>query len=344
MSEALQRLETAPPFAAARIPEDEFLSMRRENLARWPTGGEVNLDEAAEYHRGLPPHKQLGAVMRKAAAEGRCLTQPRGGFGTLEMQIELMRALEQDGLADVVPTTTDSYTRNEQWLNAQKGIEESTRAGRSLLNGYPMVNYGVRTSRALIESIDRPAIVLSGTAMPRLTSEIGLASGYSGYLGSGIAYTVSYTNSRGAASKAGRARAPSLRPRARGDERVRDVATPERSPAELRVGRRAVFDVRPSGASRRQGTEESLRGNRSPADSLISRASRRRPEDPPVQDVQFADTTTRSWWRPTMSGRGIPRERASSCLSLRTDAASAGARPGLTASAALPRESRRCRT
>ena len=193
MAEALQRLETAPPFGAARIPEDEFLSMRRENLARWPTGGEVDLDEAADYHRGLPPHKRLGAVMRKAAAEGRCLTQPRGGFGTLEMQLELMRALEKDGLADVVPTTTDSYTRNEQWLNAQRGIEESTRAGRSLLNGYPMVNYGVRTTRALIESIDRPAIVLSGTAMPRLTSEIGLASGYSGYLGSGIAYTVSYT-------------------------------------------------------------------------------------------------------------------------------------------------------
>ena len=193
MAEALLRLENAPPFGAARIPEDEFLSMRRQNLARWPTGAEVDVDEAAEYHRGLPPHKQLGAVMRKAAAERRCLTQPRGGFGTLEMQTELMGALEQDGLADVIPTTTDSYTRNEQWLNAQRGIDESTRAGRSLLNGYPMVNYGVRTGRTLIEAIDRPAIVLSGTAMPRLTSEIGLAAGYSGYLGSGIAYTASYT-------------------------------------------------------------------------------------------------------------------------------------------------------
>ena len=193
MAEALLRLENAPPFGAGRIPEDEFLSMRRQNLARWPTGAEVDLDEAAEYHRGLPPHKQLGAVMRKAAAERRCLTQPRGGFGTLEMQTELMGALERDGLADVIPTTTDSYTRNEQWSNAQRGIDESTRAGRSLLNGYPMVNYGVRTSRTLIEAIDRPAIVLSGTAMPRLTSEIGLAAGYSGYLGSGIAYTASYT-------------------------------------------------------------------------------------------------------------------------------------------------------
>ena len=193
MAEALQRLENAPPFGAARIPEDEFLAMRRRNLARWPTGAEVDLDEAAEYHRGLPPHKRLGAVMRKAAAERRCLTQPRGGFGTLEMQTELMGALEQDGFADVIPTTTDSYTRNEQWLNAQRGIDESTRAGRSMLNGYPMVNYGVGTSRTLIEAIDRPAIILSGTAMPRLTSEIGLAAGYSGYLGSGIAYTASYT-------------------------------------------------------------------------------------------------------------------------------------------------------
>ncbi len=178
---------------AAQIPEDVFHVMRRENLARWPTGAEVDLDEAAEYHLSLPEHKRLGTIMRKAAAEGRCLTQPRGGFGTLEMQQELMQVLDREGLADVVPTTTDSYTRNEQWHNAQKGIEESTRAGRSLLNGYPMVNYGVKATRTLIEAIDKPAIVLSGTAMPRLTSEIGYGAGYSGYLGSAIAYTVSYT-------------------------------------------------------------------------------------------------------------------------------------------------------
>ena len=34
--------------------------------------------------------------------------------------------------------------------------------------------------------------MLTGTAMPRLTGEIGFAAGYSGYLGSGIAYTSSY--------------------------------------------------------------------------------------------------------------------------------------------------------
>ena len=182
-----------PPLSAEPIPEDVFHAMRRENLARWPTGAGVDIDEAVAFHQSLPRHKRLAWVMRRAAEEGRCLTQPRGGFGTLELQMELVRTLDEQGLADIVPTTTDSYTRNERWESAQKGVEESKRMGRSMLNGFPMVNYGVAPTRTLIEAIDKPAIVLSGTAMPRLTSEIGLAAGYSGYLGSGIAYTASYT-------------------------------------------------------------------------------------------------------------------------------------------------------
>ncbi|MFQ5995216.1 MAG: methylaspartate mutase subunit E [Acidiferrobacterales bacterium] len=184
---------TSTPLTADQIPEDLFKRMRQQNLARWPTGAEVNLADAVSYHQSLPKHKQLGWVMRQAAAEGRCLTQPRGGFGTLDMQIELMQTLDKEGLADVVPTTTDSYTRNERFAQAQKGIDESEKMGRSMLNGLPIVNYGVNACRRLTEAIDKPAIVLSGTAMPKLTAEIGYAAGYSGYLGSGIAYTVSYT-------------------------------------------------------------------------------------------------------------------------------------------------------
>ena len=185
--------DLAAALSEARIDEDLFERMRVRNLARWPTGAGVNLDEAIERHERLPAHKRLSAVMRAASAEGRCLTQPRGGFGTFELQKELMQVLDREGLADVVPTTTDSYTRNEQFHLAQKGVEESERLGRSLLNGYPMVNYGVAKAAELIDAIDKPAIMLTGTAMPKLTGEISFAGGYTGYLGSGIAYTSSYT-------------------------------------------------------------------------------------------------------------------------------------------------------
>lgn len=183
---------TRLPLSEARIPDEVFAVMRRENLARWPTGADVDFDATVGLHKALPRHKQLGWVMRHAVAERRCLTQPRGGVGTFEMHRDLMVALDKEGFADVVPTTTDSYTRNEQWQLAQKGIEESERAGRSMLNGYPIVNYGVAKAKQLIEAIDKPGIMLTGTSMPKLTGEISFAGGYSGYLGSGIAYTTSY--------------------------------------------------------------------------------------------------------------------------------------------------------
>jgi methylaspartate mutase epsilon subunit len=103
-----------------------------------------------------------------------------------------MQIIDKEGLADIVPTTTDSYTRNEQFALAQKGVDESEKLGRSLLNGYPIVNYGVAKASELIDAIDKPAIMLTGTTMPKLTGEIGFAAGYTGYLGSGIAYTTSY--------------------------------------------------------------------------------------------------------------------------------------------------------
>lgn len=175
-----------------RIDESEFLEMRKANLLRWPTGSGVDFERALERQKSLPDHKRLDLVMRKAVAQGRCLVQPRGGFGTFKDQKELMQIIDKEGLADIVPTTTDSYTRNEQFALAQKGVDESEKLGRSLLNGYPIVNYGVAKASELIDAIDKPAIMLTGTTMPKLTGEIGFAAGYTGYLGSGIAYTTSY--------------------------------------------------------------------------------------------------------------------------------------------------------
>ena len=181
------------PLSQDQIPLDDFARERAANLARWETGSGVDLERAVERHLQLPIHKQLAPVMRAAVADGRCLTQPRGGVGTLAEHCQLVRSLANEGMADIVPTTTDSYTRNERWQEAAKGIEASKAASRSMLNGFPIVNYGVQSCAEIIDGIERPAIVLSGTAMPKLTSEIAIAAGFTGYLGSAIAYTVSYT-------------------------------------------------------------------------------------------------------------------------------------------------------
>jgi methylaspartate mutase epsilon subunit len=75
---------------------------------------------------------------------------------------------------------------------AQVGIEASREAGRSMLNGLPVINYGVGAVRKVVEAVDRPIILLSGTPFPQLTSEIALAAGCSAFLGGGVSYTASY--------------------------------------------------------------------------------------------------------------------------------------------------------
>ena len=93
-----------PDLSDAPIDFDLFARLRRENLARWPTGAGVDLDEAIAFHQDLPEHRRLSPIIRAAAAQRRCLTQPRGGFGTFEMHRDLLSVLERDGLADVLPT------------------------------------------------------------------------------------------------------------------------------------------------------------------------------------------------------------------------------------------------
>lgn len=172
---------------------EEFLTMRKEVLGRWPTGQEVDLDEAVAYHREIPRHKNFALAVLRAKSEGVTLAQPRGGFATVEEQIGLLKALQDQGGADLLPLTTDSYTRNERFAEAERGLAESIRAGRSLLNGLPLVNHGLKAIRRITEAIDKPTMVLSGTSKPCLTAEIGLAGGATGFLGGGISYTLSYT-------------------------------------------------------------------------------------------------------------------------------------------------------
>ena len=175
-----------------RIPDGEFEALRKEVLAQWPTGQEVDLEEAAAYHKAMPESRKFSQKLLKAKQEGRTLIQPRAGVPVLERHIELMQHLEKYGEADLLPTTIASYTRQNRYKEAENGINESIRLNRAMLNGFPAVNHGVKKCRQVVESVNVPLQIRHGTPDARLLAEIALAGGFTSYEGGGVSYNLPY--------------------------------------------------------------------------------------------------------------------------------------------------------
>ena len=174
------------------IDEGLFQALRREVLATWPTGQEVS-DEAFEYYQRKGDSGVFHQRLQEAKAAGRTLLQPRGGVPLVHLQIELLRHLEQVGTADLLPLTVDSYTRQNRYEEAQRHLERSQQEGVALLNGFPVVNHGVRNSRAVLEAVAAPVQIRHGSPDARLLAEISFAAGYTSFEGGGITYNLPYS-------------------------------------------------------------------------------------------------------------------------------------------------------
>ncbi len=74
-----------------RIPDAEFEALRKEVLNQWPTGKDVNLDEAIAYHKSMPEERIFSKTLLKAKQEHRTLIQPRAGVPELERHIDQMQ-------------------------------------------------------------------------------------------------------------------------------------------------------------------------------------------------------------------------------------------------------------
>ncbi len=175
-----------------RIPDDEFARLRQEVLAQWPTGKDVDLQEAVDYHKSMPEDRIFSKKLIAAKAAHKTLVQPRAGVPVIEEHIKLMQYLEKEGEADLLPTTIDSYTRQNRYEEAENGINESLRLDRAMLNGFPAVNHGVAGCRRVIESVHTPVQVRHGTPDARLLTEITYAGGFTSYEGGGISYNLPY--------------------------------------------------------------------------------------------------------------------------------------------------------
>jgi len=169
---------------------EQLFEERPAVLSTWPTGREVGLEEAFGVHAALPKSKVFSEVLRQADQAGQILLQPRAGVALVDEHIKLLKYLESE--ADLLPTTVDAYTRQNRYQEAQEGIQRSLKTGSSMLNGFPIVNHGVRETRRLIDSLGKPLQVRHGTPDARLLAEISLAAGFTSFEGGGISYNIPY--------------------------------------------------------------------------------------------------------------------------------------------------------
>ncbi len=176
-----------------KLTNDAFFAERKEILGHWHTGKDVDFEEAVAYQKSIPQEKRFGDKMAKAASENITLIQPRAGVALYDEHIKLLQFLENEGEADLLPTTVDSYTRLNRYNEAETGIAKSRETGRSMLNGFPIVNYGVSICRQVTSALKNPVQVRHGTPDARLLTELSIAGGFTSYEGGGISYNIPYS-------------------------------------------------------------------------------------------------------------------------------------------------------
>ena len=161
-----------------KLTEAEFFQERQEVLKQWPTGKDVDLEEAIAFHKSLPANKVFTKKMQYAKEHGEIYAVTGMGKATIEEQIDLLTHVEKEGKADLLGTSVDSFSRQNNYPAAERGLAESKEKSKSVLNGLPIVNHGVAGFRRVLAAVNSPIALRYGAADPRLIDEIGFAGGH----------------------------------------------------------------------------------------------------------------------------------------------------------------------
>ncbi|MCK4875813.1 MAG: methylaspartate mutase, partial [Sulfurimonas sp.] len=124
--------------------------------------------------------------------KNKMLVQPRGGFPTYKKQFALNEFFLEANV-DVLPLTIDSNTRLNDYATAKKMLRLSEENEIDMLNGYPLVNHGYRTTRKMITHFNKPVSLRHGTPDARLLIETAIASGIFEIEGGPITYLLPYS-------------------------------------------------------------------------------------------------------------------------------------------------------
>jgi len=126
------------------------------------------------------------------ATKDKMLVQPRGGFPTFEKVWKLYEEFKNAGV-DVLPLTIDSNTRLNDYATAKKMLELSEENDVDMLNGYPLIIHGYRTTRKMMTHFDTPVSLRHGTPDARLLVEVAIAGGIFEIEGGPITYLLPYS-------------------------------------------------------------------------------------------------------------------------------------------------------
>ncbi len=173
------------------LTDEQFERERLEVYAEVPAIPVGDLDEAFEFCRRELGERNCSAVMAAAKRERRTLVEPRAGVAHIEGERVLLQFLEEAG-ADLLPVTIDSMTRTHRFDHASRAALEST-AGRSLLNGYPLIHHGIEPTRGLVLERERPVHLRANSTDLRLVADVGFACGMSGFVSGPVYSTVQYS-------------------------------------------------------------------------------------------------------------------------------------------------------
>lgn len=176
------------PRRLRRYPS--VLSERPAVLNQWRTGSQArDLDDNARF---LALQPSFHAAQHSVGVDGLGpLVQPRCGVALVPDQRSLLLSLRGSG-AMVLSYQVDSLTRDNNYHAAELAIRESEAEGRSALNGFPIVNYGVPTLRSVSTMLRTPLQTRHSARDPRLLAEISYAGGVTAFEGGPICYNIPY--------------------------------------------------------------------------------------------------------------------------------------------------------
>ena len=183
------------PITFKKIDKEDFLEMRKKFLENYKNLDEFDLDTAIRFHKSLPDYKNFQKKLEQSIQDNKIMIQAYSKETLLEDLIKNLNTFYRVGQADFLSIIIDSHTRENHYDNAKVILEDSIKSNKSLLNGFPLINYGTKLARKIVNDIEVPLQIKHGSPDARLLVEVALLGGFSAFDGGGISHNIPFSKS-----------------------------------------------------------------------------------------------------------------------------------------------------